>query len=109
MSLSEDQEPLTLEDWAGAQDLGLTLVFTDIVDSTSIGIKLGDTRWIENLFVHFSSGRAFALRYDGYVVKAIGDSLMVAFRTSSDAVQFAMAFSVDTGGNHTSCQAKGYW
>jgi class 3 adenylate cyclase len=80
--------------------LGLTLVFTDIVDSTNIGIKLGDTRWIENLFVHFSSGRTFAFRYDGYVVKAIGDSLMMAFRTSSEAVQFAMEFSVDTGINY---------
>jgi class 3 adenylate cyclase len=47
--------------------------------------------------VHFSSGRTFAFRYDGYVVKAIGDSLMMAFRTSSDAVQFAMAFSINTG------------
>ena len=89
-----------MEDWAGAQHLGLTLVFTDIVDSTNIGIKLGDTRWIENLFVHFSSGRTFAFRYNGYVVKAIGDSLMMAFRTSSEAVQFAMEFSVDTGVNY---------
>ncbi|MDX6384176.1 MAG: hypothetical protein QOK48_1749 [Blastocatellia bacterium] len=44
MSLSENQDAQTLEDWAGAQHLGLTLVFTDIVDSTNIGIKLGDTR-----------------------------------------------------------------
>jgi hypothetical protein len=53
MTISEDSNAQTLEDWAGAQDLGLTLVFTDIVDSTNIGIKLGDIRWIENLFVHF--------------------------------------------------------
>jgi hypothetical protein len=36
----------TLEDWAGPQNLGLT----DIVESTRIGIQLGDTKWIEALF-----------------------------------------------------------
>ncbi len=98
--MSEDQKPGTLEDWAGAQNLALTLVFTDIVDSTRIGIKLGDTRWIENLMVHFSTARTIALRYDSYVVKVIGDALMLAFRTSSEAVQFAMEFSLDTGTDH---------
>jgi class 3 adenylate cyclase len=100
MTISEDQRVQTLEEWAGPQHLGLTLVFTDIVDSTNIGIKLGDTRWIEDLFEHFSSARNFAFMYDCYVVKVIGDSLMMAFRTSSEAVQFAMEFSIDTGINY---------
>jgi class 3 adenylate cyclase len=52
--VSDGQRLETLEDWAGPQNLGLTLVFTDIVDSTRIGIRLGDTRWIEALFEHFS-------------------------------------------------------
>ena len=43
---------MTLEEWAGAPHLGLTLLFTDIVESTSIGIRLGDNRWIEDLFKH---------------------------------------------------------
>jgi hypothetical protein len=34
----------SLEEWAGTQHLSLTLLFTDIVDSTNIGIKIGDTR-----------------------------------------------------------------
>ena len=38
---------MTLEQWAGAQHLGLTLLFTDIVESTAIGIRLGDNRWIK--------------------------------------------------------------
>jgi class 3 adenylate cyclase len=38
--------------------------------------------------------------YECYVVKVIGDSLMMAFRTSSEAVQFAMEFSVDSGVNY---------
>jgi class 3 adenylate cyclase len=76
--LSENQEPMTLEDWPGAQNLALTLVFTDIVESTNIGIKLCDTTWIENLMEHFSIARSIALMYDSYVVKVIGDSLMLA-------------------------------
>lgn len=87
----------TLEEWAGAPYLSLTLLFTDIVDSTRIGIKLGDDNWIENLFVHFSRARTIASQFDCYVVKSIGDSFMVAFRRSTEAVLFALEFSVDTG------------
>lgn len=61
--VSEHQRALSLEEWAGAQNLGLTLVFTDIVDSTRIGIKLGDTKWIEDLFAHFSRARIIASIY----------------------------------------------
>jgi class 3 adenylate cyclase len=35
--------------------------------------------------------------YDCYVVKVIGDSLMMAFRRPSEAVEFAVRFSEDTG------------
>src|SRR5258706_2575416 len=37
--MPDDQDSETLENWAGALNLGLTLLFTDIVDSTKIGIK----------------------------------------------------------------------
>jgi class 3 adenylate cyclase len=88
---------MTLEDWAGSEHLNLTLFFTDIVDSTSIGVKLGDRGWIGDLFKHFSHARVLAAFYDCFVVKVIGDSLMIAFRTSTDAVDFAVAFAKDTG------------
>jgi class 3 adenylate cyclase len=87
----------TLEEWAGAKHLSLTLLFTDIVQSTSIGIKLGDRRWVEDLIVHFNQGRGLAITYDSYVVKVIGDALMIAFRTSSEAVGFALDFASFTG------------
>jgi class 3 adenylate cyclase len=95
--MSEDHQLQTLEDWAGTQNLTLSLVFTDIVDSTKIGIRLADTKWIEALFEHFSTARAIALMYDSYVVKAMGDSLMMAFRRPSEALQFAVRFTQDTG------------
>ena len=87
----------TLEEWAGAAYLNLTLVFTDIVDSTKIGVELGDHKWIEELFVHFSRARELAAEYDCYVVKSIGDAFMVAFRNAPEAIRFALEFSANTG------------
>jgi class 3 adenylate cyclase len=97
---SQHTSPLTLEAWAGSENLNLTLVFTDIVDSTLIGRKLGDRRWIEDLFIHFSQARSLTDFVDCFVVKVIGDSLMMAFRASTDAVDFALAFLMDTGVGH---------
>src|SRR5205085_6267583 len=82
---------------AGAEHLTLTLLFTDIIESTAIGIRLGDNTWIEDLFEHFSRARFYAGWDDCFVVKVIGDSLMMAFRTSSDALRFAIDFANDTG------------
>ena len=89
--------PNTLEEWAGSRHLSLTLLFTDIVKSTSIRVRLGDGQWIKDLFVHFNQARGLAIRLDSYVVKVIGDSLMIAFRTSTDAVEFALDLSTFTG------------
>lgn len=94
---SQRNSPRTLEEWARSQHLNLTLVFTDIVDSTAIGAKLGDNLWIDDLFKHFSNARLITLFSDSWVVKVIGDSLLVAFRTSTEAVDFAVQFSQDTG------------
>jgi class 3 adenylate cyclase len=102
---SDHEAPITLEKWAGSQNLNLTLVFTDIVDSTTIGRKLGDRRWIEDLFRHFSRARELASQYDCYVVKVIGDSLMMAFRTSTEAVDFALDFVCDTGVDYIGIRA----
>lgn len=92
--------PNTLEEWAGSRHLSLTLLFTDIVKSTSIGATLGDGQWIKDLFVHFNQARGLAIRLDCYIVKAIGDSLMIAFRTSTGAVAFAMDLATFTGVNY---------
>jgi class 3 adenylate cyclase len=95
--LPQKENRKTLEEWAGSKHLSLTLVFTDIVESTKIGRRLGDTDWIEDLFLHFSRARELAANYDCYVVKVIGDSLMMAFRAPSDAVKFGVDFSINTG------------
>lgn len=87
----------TLEEWAHSSRLNLALVFTDIVDSTAIGQKLGDNDWVQYLAAHFIRGRKLASEYHGFVVKVIGDAFMVAFHNSSDALEFSVEFSKDTG------------
>jgi len=95
--MPQNRPLITLEEWAGSQHLNLTLLFTDIVKSTDIGVKLRDRKWIEDLFIHFSLARQLASKFDCHVVKVIGDALMLAFRTSTDAVDFAIEFGADTG------------
>jgi class 3 adenylate cyclase len=100
--MSREESQQSLEEWAGSQHLSLALLFTDIVKSTEIGIKRGDDKWIKDLFTHFSMGRNIASGFNSYVVKVIGDSLMVAFKTASDAVSFAMNFEENTGVDYIS-------
>jgi len=83
---SQCEQPPILEEWAGSPRLSLALVFTDIVMSTKIGKRLGDHKWIDDLFKHFSKGREIASRYDSHVVKVIGDSLMLALVSREQVV-----------------------
>ena len=94
---SADEVRTTLEEWEGHRHLSLTVVFTDIVKSTQIGSALGDTKWIDDLSKHFAQARSLAASYDCYVVKVIGDAVMMVFRTPTDAVNFALAFATETG------------
>jgi class 3 adenylate cyclase len=86
----------TLEQWVGTSRI-LAIVFTDIVDSTSLGRALGDEHWIEVLRKHVSKARSLMNPDNCYEIKMIGDSFMVAFRSATDALDFALAFHRDTG------------
>jgi class 3 adenylate cyclase len=88
---------ITLQDWARASKATIALVFTDIVDSTTLGNQLGDEQWTEVLLKHFAQARTLLSNYDCYEIKIIGDSLMVAFRTVIDALDFALSFHNNTG------------
>jgi class 3 adenylate cyclase len=56
----------TLQEWAGASQI-FALVFTDIVDSTSLASQLGDEKWIELLRKHFAQVRRLLAKYDHQV------------------------------------------
>jgi class 3 adenylate cyclase len=61
----------TLQQWAGASRI-FALVFTDIVDSTTLANQLGDERWIELLLKHFAQARRLMAEYDHHEIKIIG-------------------------------------
>lgn len=86
----------TLEEWAGKSKM-FALVFTDIVDSTKAANELRDERWIELLKTHFAKARSLMAKHDHKEIKIIGDSFMVAFRSASDALDFALDLYEDTG------------
>lgn len=94
----------TLQEWAGASRI-FALVFTDIVDSTTLANQIGDERWIELLLKHFEQARRLMADYDHHEIKIIGDSFMVVFRTAVEALDFAVAFYSDTGDERISIRA----
>ncbi|HEY5977305.1 MAG TPA: adenylate/guanylate cyclase domain-containing protein [Solirubrobacterales bacterium] len=57
----------------------LTVLFTDIVDSTARGAELGDGRWRELLEAHDDAVRAQLERFRGTEVKNTGDGFLATF------------------------------
>src|SRR5205823_10375407 len=57
----------------------VTVLFTDIVDSTSTAERIGDRRWLEVLQAHNALVRDELPRHGGVEVKSRGDGFMLAF------------------------------
>ena len=57
----------------------LTVMFTDIVDSTTHAAKVGDSRWRDLLALHSTEVRAQLARFGGREVKTVGDGFLVTF------------------------------
>jgi class 3 adenylate cyclase len=69
----------------------MTLVFTDIVDSTAQAEAMGDRKWVERVARHDSVIREVTESHGGAVVKMLGDGSMLAF----DSARAAIRASVD--------------
>ena len=69
----------------------VTLLFTDLVGSTELKSRLGDERAEELRRTHFRLLRNQIAAHRGNEVKSLGDGLMVAFGSASDAVACAVA------------------
>lgn len=69
----------------------LTVLFTDIVGSTSLAAELGDHSWKGLLQRHDDGVRAALRRYGGIEVKATGDGFLAAFQGPTKAIQCANA------------------
>ncbi len=64
----------------------VTMVFSDIVDSTALTHRLGDARWIEVLRTHDEVLRSQVTRYHGTEVKSVGDGFLLTFPSARHAL-----------------------
>jgi class 3 adenylate cyclase len=67
----------------------LTLMFTDVVGSTTSAARLGDDRWRDVLESHDRLMRAVLARHGGTEIDTAGDGFLSTFTTPSAAVQCA--------------------
>jgi len=92
---------MSLQQWAGVEDWNprttLAVLFTDIIDSTTLARTVGDKTMFEMLVNHFNVAREEIVEYDAFEIKIIGDAYMAAFRTADAALQFALQFRAYTG------------
>jgi len=73
-----------------AADGTVTILITDIEDSTPLTDRLGDQRWMELLRTHNAIIRRHVSEHRGFEVKAQGDGFMIAFKSPRDAILAAI-------------------
>ena len=66
-----------------------TVLFTDIVDSTSLAAEIGDKQWRDLLEAHNAAVRAQAARYNGKVIRSTGDGFFATFAGPARAIACA--------------------
>jgi class 3 adenylate cyclase len=68
-----------------------TLLFTDVVDSTTMAAELGDARWRDLLSRLFEESRAVLDRFGGREVDTTGDGMLATFDGPAKAIHCAAA------------------
>jgi class 3 adenylate cyclase len=76
---------------ATAPDGTVTILFTDIEDSTALNERLGDERWIEVLRRHNEVVRTCVREHGGYEVKSQGDGFMIAYPSALEGLRCAVS------------------
>lgn len=74
-----------------------TVLFTDIVNSTSLAAKLGDRSWADLVARSEAEGRAIVEQYRGRVIDTTGDGLLAAFDGPGRAIRSAKALVAHMG------------
>lgn len=69
----------------------ITLVFTDIEDSTTLAAELGDAKWTDVITWHDDTIASITAAHGGTVVKSLGDGAMLAFESTRMAARAAIA------------------
>jgi class 3 adenylate cyclase len=86
-----ERERRALPQQAVAPDGTVTIMFSDIEDSTVLTERLGDQAWQELLRKHNALIREQLRAHDGYEVKTMGDGFMVAFQSAKKGLDCAIA------------------
>ena len=97
-------EPWTAVEWTSADLVGIapdspdervvaTILFTDIVDSTAMVQRMGDSAWMDLLRRHNLSLREDLNSFRGREVSTTGDGFLAVFDGASRAVRCAMAMT----------------
>jgi class 3 adenylate cyclase len=69
----------------------VTLLFTDLVDSTATAKRLGDGAWRDVLSAHYEATRVALERHHGHEVNTTGDGLLATFDGPAAALRCAAA------------------
>jgi class 3 adenylate cyclase len=77
----------------GVRDI--TLLFTDLKESTALYDRIGDLNAFALVQQHFDRLQDVTVRNNGAVIKTIGDAVMAAFMTPADAVAAALAMRAE--------------
>jgi class 3 adenylate cyclase/pimeloyl-ACP methyl ester carboxylesterase len=75
----------------------VTVVYTDIVESTARAVDMGDERWAALLAGHHAAVRDQVERHDGRLIKTMGDGVLAIFDRPTLAVRCALAISRHAG------------
>lgn len=92
--------PFVTIDWTGARGwlapleamterVLATVLFTDIVDSTGLALRLGDRAWTDRLASHEARTRETLRRFRGREIKMTGDGVLATFDGAARAVRCA--------------------
>jgi len=73
-----------------SSDGTVTILFTDIENSTAVNSEIGDERWVKLIDAHDGLLHTYVDKYLGHVVKSQGDGYMVVFPTPDLALGAAL-------------------
>lgn len=86
-----------LRAWVGGDKAVLALLFTDIVGSTDLATRIGDGEMKTIRRAHFKRARKIIADNQGFEIKTMGDSFMVAFKSVRAGFDCALQMNGDTG------------
>src|SRR5688500_4884541 len=97
----EGGEELVMVDWAGGAGFDVqpgesvrvmaTVLFTDMVDSTTRARKAGDAAWKRTVAMHDDVVRTVLVRFGGREVETAGDSFLIVFDGAERAISCGLA------------------